>query len=148
MLAAIGLGFANGVFVMDGPDVVGVRPGFLGWGVVGMACLAALVLVGAALVQFVAWILAVLNAARLPDKAWLVVLLVTGLLSFGFIGMVLYLVAAPDSSPPHRGQEHRASPVPAGPKGRTITHRPRRRRHCRRRDGRAECRHRRAGLGR
>jgi hypothetical protein len=100
-----GLAWANGAFVMDGPDVVGVRSTPGGWLLITLAALGALILIGAAIVQFVAWIGAVINASQLPDKTWFVVLLVTGLLSFGLIGMIIYLIAAPDSqrpAPPRR----------------------------------------------
>ena len=32
------------------------------------------------------------NTARLEDKTWFVVLLVMGLLSFGFVAMVIYIL--------------------------------------------------------
>lgn len=95
-----GIGYANGSFVMNGPDVVGIHASPLGWTLIGLAALAGLALVAAVIVQFVAWIAAVINAAQLPDKTWFVVLLLTGLLSFGLIGMIVYLVAAPDSQRP------------------------------------------------
>jgi hypothetical protein len=44
----------------------------------------------------VAWIGAVLNTAHLPDKTWLVVLLVVGLLGFVFIATTAYVIAGPD----------------------------------------------------
>jgi hypothetical protein len=71
------------------------------------------------LVQFVAWIGAVLDAARLPNPTLLVVLLVTGLLSFGLVGMIVYLVLAPADDAPERvgtpgGQDAAPEePVPA-----------------------------------
>jgi hypothetical protein len=43
----------------------------------------------------------VINTAQLKDKTWFIILLVTGLLSFGFIAMIIYLIAGPDDSPPH-----------------------------------------------
>jgi preprotein translocase subunit Sss1 len=95
-----GAAYANGYFVMDGPDVVGIRTTPLGWVLIGLAALAGLALLAAVIAQFVAWIAAVINAAQLPDKTWFLVLLVTGLLSFGLIGMIVYLVAAPDSQRP------------------------------------------------
>lgn len=95
-----GLAWADDAFVMDGPDVVGVRSTPGGWLLIALAALGVVVVIGAAIVQFVAWIGAVVNASQLPGKTWLVVLLVTGLLSFGLIGMIVYLVAAPDSERP------------------------------------------------
>jgi hypothetical protein len=75
---------------------------------VALAVLAVLVLIGAAIAQFVAWLGAVLNTSRLQDKTWFVILLVTGLLSFGFIAMIVYVVAGPDGDRPEpvgRGEE-------------------------------------------
>jgi len=51
---------------------------------------------GGALGQFVAWIGALLNSAQLHDKTWFLVLLLVGLFSFGFIAMVVYVIAGPD----------------------------------------------------
>jgi hypothetical protein len=46
----------------------------------------------------------VLNTAALPDKTWMIILLVTGLLSFGFLGMIAYVVAGPDDEQPRPEQ--------------------------------------------
>lgn len=107
LFVAGGLAVANDVFVMRGPDVVGVRPGTVGWVLVALAVLAVLVLVGAAIAQFVAWLGAVLNTSRLDDRTWFVILLVTGLLSFGFVAMIVYAIAGPDGDrrlPDGRGE--------------------------------------------
>ena len=95
LAVAGGLAYANDSFVMDGPDVVGVRSTPFGWVMIGLAALAVLTLMGAAGAQFVAWIGAVVHTAQLPDKTWFVVLLVLGLFSFGFIAMLIYLLAGP-----------------------------------------------------
>ena len=95
LAVAGGLAYANDSFVMDGPDVVGVRSTPFGWVMMGLAALAVLTLIGAAVAQFVAWIGAVVHTAELPDKTWFVVLLVLGVFSFGFIAMVIYLLAGP-----------------------------------------------------
>ena len=65
----------------------------IGFAVVGSA-LAAVGGIG----QLVAWIGALVNTARLDDKVWFVVLLVTGLLSFGFVAMLAYVLAGPDGT--------------------------------------------------
>jgi hypothetical protein len=96
-----GLAYANGSLVMDGPDVVGIDATPFGWAMIVLAAVAVLVMIGAALVQFVAWVGAVLNTAQLENKTWFVVLLLTGLLSFGFIAMLVYVIAGPpDAEPP------------------------------------------------
>jgi hypothetical protein len=92
--------YQSDTFVMDGPDVVGVESTWLGWAMLGLAIIAVLVIAGAVIGQMAAWIGAVLNTSALPDKTWMVVLLVTGLLSFGFLGMVAYVVAGPDDTQP------------------------------------------------
>jgi len=103
-LVAGGLALANNSFVMDGNDVVGVRSGAFGWSMISIAGLALLVMTAAALAQFVAWIGAVLNTARLEDKTWFVVLLVAGLVSLGFLATLAYVIAGPDAD--------RVAPVP------------------------------------
>ena len=44
-------------------------------------------MIAAAVTQFVAWVGAVINTAGLQGKTGSIILLVTGLLSFGFIAM-------------------------------------------------------------
>ena len=56
-------------------------------------------IIAAAITQFIAWVGAVINQAGLKDKTWFIILLVTGLLSFGFIAMIIYLIAGPDDPP-------------------------------------------------
>ncbi|PVZ06278.1 hypothetical protein [Actinomycetospora cinnamomea] len=106
LLVAGGLAWGGGVFVMRGPDVVGVRSTPAAWVALVLTVLGALVLLAAALTQFIAWIGAVLDAAGLSNTALLIVLLVTGLLSFGLVGMIVYLVLAPaDDAPERRSDE-------------------------------------------
>jgi hypothetical protein len=118
LLVSVGLAWAGGLFIMNGPDVVGVRSTPWGWVLFGLGTLAVLALLAAALVQFVAWIGAVLDAARMSAPTLLVVLLVTGLLSFGIVGMIVYLIMAPADDDPERvarSTAPAASPAPAHP---------------------------------
>ena len=91
--ALVGL-VTTDAFIMDGPDVVGFRSGAFGWTMVGVGVAGALLLVGGAIGQFVAWIGALVRTVESPDKTWFVVLLVTGLLGMGLVGMIIYLIAA------------------------------------------------------
>lgn len=101
LLAVAGaLAYANGSLIKDGPDVTGIRETPFGWVMVGLAGVALLVMIAAAIIQFAAWVGAVINTAQLKDKTWFVILLVTGLLSFGFIAMIIYLAAGPEDPPP------------------------------------------------
>jgi hypothetical protein len=101
LLAGAGaLAYANATVVKNGPDVVAVHASPFGWVMIGLAAVAVLVLIAAAITQFIAWLAAVIHTAELEDKTWFVVLLVTGLLSFGLIAMVVYLIAGPDDPRP------------------------------------------------
>jgi hypothetical protein len=113
LLAVAGaLAYANDSFVMDGPDVVGVRSTPFGWVMIALAALGVVTLMGAAVAQFVAWIGAVVHTAQLADKTWFVILLVLGLFSFGFIAMVIYLLAGPKDPEPPRQPSPRVAQQP------------------------------------
>jgi hypothetical protein len=96
MVVSCALAITNGIFIMNGPDVTGIKSGALSWTLLGLMALAVLLLLFAAVAHFVAWIGAVLNTAQLPDKTWFVVLLVVGLLGLVFIATVAYVIAGPD----------------------------------------------------
>jgi hypothetical protein len=98
LAAGLFLAYINGTFIMRGPDVVGVHASAFTWSMAGLGVVGILAILGGALGQFVAWIGAVLNTSRLEDKTWFIVLLVLGLLSFGFIAMLVYLVVGPDGT--------------------------------------------------
>lgn len=92
--------YGNNSFVMNGPDVVGIKPTLFGSTMVALAALGIIVMSGAAIAQLVAWVGAVLNTALLENKTWFIVLLLTGLLSFGFLAMIIYLIVGPDGTAP------------------------------------------------
>lgn len=105
--AAIILAFASDSLIMRGPDVVGIEPTAMAWSFVGLAVLAVIAVIGGAIGGFVSWIGALLNTAELQDKTWFVLLLVLGILSFGLVAMIAYVIAGPD------GTEHRTGQLPA-----------------------------------
>jgi hypothetical protein len=92
----VGMAFANGAFTVSLPGVTGVDTTRFTGGVVLSLTLGVVAIVGGAMGQLVAWIGAVINTARLEDKTWFILLLVLGLLSFGFIAMLIYVLAGPD----------------------------------------------------
>ena len=99
--------FASGGFVVSGHDVVGVNGTGFTWTLVGLIVASGFVMLGGIIAGIVAWIGALLNTVQLPDKTWFVLLLVLGLLSFGFFAMVAYVIAGPDSAQ----QEPRPAPL-------------------------------------
>jgi hypothetical protein len=90
--------YANGVFVMNGSNVTGIESTPFAWTMIGLAGLGGLVMMGGAIGQFIAWIGALFNTIQLADKVWFIVLLLTGLFSFGFVAMIVYLIAGPDGT--------------------------------------------------
>lgn len=111
LAVAGGLALANGSLVRDGPDVTGIRENAFGWVMLVLAAVAALVMIAAAITQFIAWVGAVINTAGLKDKTWFIILLITGLLSFGLIAMIIYLVAGPGDPPPLSAMTHGRQPA-------------------------------------
>lgn len=94
LVVAAAIAFNGSSLIMDGPDVVGVRSPW-GWTAAVVAVVATLVLTAASIAQFVAWIGMLIESAPLQSKTWFVVLLVTGLLGFGLVAMLVYLLAVP-----------------------------------------------------
>ncbi len=98
--AAVWYAYINDAFVMNGPDVVGIQATPAAWGMVGLAFVAVLTIVGGFVGGLVSWIGALLNTAQLEDKTWFVVLLVLGVLSFGLVAMIAYVIGGPDGTKP------------------------------------------------
>lgn len=96
--AAVWIAFANGAFVMSGPDVIGVQSTPYAWTIVGLGVVAALAMIAGFIGGLVSWIGALLNTAQLEDKTWFIVLLVLGLFSFGLVAMIAYVIAGPDGT--------------------------------------------------
>lgn len=94
------LAFGSSQVVMDGPDVAAFQATPFAWTMIAVATVGFLAMVGGAVAGLVAWIGALFNTAQLDDKVWFIVLLVLGLLSFGFFAMVAYVIAGPDSTQP------------------------------------------------
>ncbi|MEO7130095.1 MAG: hypothetical protein ABIZ07_01805 [Dermatophilaceae bacterium] len=111
------LAIRSGAFVMDGPDVVGIKADPFGWAMLALAAVAVLGMLAAVAAQLLAWVGALLNTAQLPDKTWFVVVLVGGLVSLGFLATLAYVIGGPADEQPVTGDpEHPLiadTPVPA-----------------------------------
>ena len=93
---AVGIAIANDVFLMNGPDIVGLRGGTPAWSSLGLGLVGVLALIGGLIAGLVAWIGALLNTWQLESKAWFIGLLLLGIFNFGFVAMIAFLVAGPD----------------------------------------------------
>ena len=104
--------YSGGVFIMDGPDVGGIEMSGFALAMIVLGIAGMLAIVTGAACGLVAWIGALLNTAQLEDKTWFILLLVLGVMSAGFIAMLVYVIAGPDSTAPPRaasahGEERR-----------------------------------------
>jgi len=98
MVIAVGAAFASDVFVVSGPDVVGVNGSPLAFALLGVAVIGGLTIIGGAIAGFVSWIGALLNTSQLQSKTWFLVLLLLGIFNLGFFAMIAYLIAGPDGT--------------------------------------------------
>ena len=106
---------ANDVFVMNGPDIVGIRGGALALSSLGPALVGGLAFIGGVIACLVAWIGALLITWQLDRKAWFIGLLLLGIFNFGFFAMIAYLLAGPDGASDAAARRARAAtqPTPA-----------------------------------
>ena len=114
-IAAVWIAIANDVFVINGPDTVGLRGSGLAASMLGLAIVGALVIMGGLIAGLVAWIGALLNTWQLESRGWFIALLLLGISNFGFFAMVAYLLGGPDraSDAALRRAQSAAPPTPA-----------------------------------
>src|SRR4051794_4149527 len=98
-VAAVLFALADGVISIGGPSGVTIRTDALA-GMVTWLFLAAIVILAGSIAAIASWIAALLNTFRLADKRWFIVLLVLGSASFGWLAMIAYVFAGPDSTKP------------------------------------------------
>ncbi len=106
--ATVWIAYANGAFVMNGPDVVGIQSTPAAWAIFGFGFVAMLAMMAGFVGAMVSWIGALLNTSELDDKTWFVVLLVLGVLSVGLVAMIAYVIAGPDGTRRSAGRESQA----------------------------------------
>jgi hypothetical protein len=109
--ATVSLAIANNVFVMRGPDDIGLRGSVLAWSLLGLGIVGGLAVAGGMIGGLVAWIGALLNTWQLESRTWFAVLLLLGIFNLGFFAMIAYLVAGPDSTT--TGAILRRTPTPS-----------------------------------
>jgi len=97
-IATVWVAIANGAFVMDGPDIVGLTGSPLSVALVGLGIVGAGTMLAGFVAGLVSWVGALLNTARIANKAWFIALLLAGIFSLGLIALIAYLVAGPDGT--------------------------------------------------
>jgi hypothetical protein len=97
-ITAVWIAIANDVFVMNGPDIVGLQGGAVAWSLLGLGILGGIVAGLGFMAGFVAWIAALVDTWQLERKTWFAVLLLLGIFNLGFFAMIAYLIAGPDTA--------------------------------------------------
>ena len=97
-IVAVAIANANGAFVMNGPDIVGLKGSPLAWAMLPLGIVGGIAIAGGLIAGLIAWIGALLNTWQLESKTWFAGLLLLGIFNFGFFAMVAFLVAGPDGS--------------------------------------------------
>ncbi len=97
---AIWLAITNDVFVMNGPDIVGLHPSALTWSCLALAIVGSMAVIGGFAGGLASWIGALLNTWQIPGKAWFVAVILLGVFNLGFFAMIAYLIAGPDGTDP------------------------------------------------
>jgi hypothetical protein len=95
----------------EGYDFVPAQDAFF-WTMVGIIVAGFVVAVGGTIVQFAAWIGALVNSYQLQDKMWFLLTLILGLIGFGLVVMIVYLIAAPDGYEEKEGIARTQAPLP------------------------------------
>jgi hypothetical protein len=99
LLGAVGVAFANNVFVMNGDQIAAVEGGPAAWSLIGLGLVGVIAIIGGLIGGLVSWIGALLNTWRVESKAWFVGLLLLGIFNFGCFAMIAYVIAGPDGRP-------------------------------------------------
>jgi hypothetical protein len=93
------IALADGVIVIGGPTAVTVKGDALA-GLLIWLVIASLLMGAASIAAIASWLGALFNTFRLEDKLWFIALLILGLASFGWVAMIAYVLAGPDSTRP------------------------------------------------
>jgi uncharacterized membrane protein len=96
--AALWAALASDAIDLGGSNVVDVNSGSGAWTALGLVVVASLAILGGTVAAVVSWIGALLNTWQLEDKVWFASLLALGLLGFGVVAMIAYVVAGPDGT--------------------------------------------------
>jgi hypothetical protein len=88
---------ANGAIAFGGQQFVTVNAGPIAGAIVGFVAASLLTGIGT-VAAVVSWVGALANTARLENKTWFTTLLVSGLVSFGWLAMIAYILRGPDST--------------------------------------------------
>jgi hypothetical protein len=97
-VAALWAALASDAIDLGGSNYIDVNGGSGAWTALGLVILGSLAILGGTVAAVVSWLAALINTWQLDDKMWFASLLALGLLGFGVIAMIAYVVAGPDGT--------------------------------------------------
>jgi hypothetical protein len=96
--AALWAALASNAIDVGGSNHIDVNGGSGAWTALILVIVGSLAILGGTVAAVVSWIGALLNTWQLEDKMWFASLLALGLLGFGVVAMIAYVVAGPEGS--------------------------------------------------
>jgi H+/Cl- antiporter ClcA len=96
--AAVSAALASDAIDVGGNHVIDVNGGSGAWTALGLVIVGSLAILAGTVAAVVSWIGALLNTWQLEDKMWFASLLALGLLGFGVVAMIAYVIAGPDGT--------------------------------------------------
>lgn len=96
--AALWAALASDAIDFGGSHYIDVNGGTGAWTALALVVVGSLVILAGTVAAVLSWIGALLNTWQLEDKAWFGSLLALGLLGFGVVAMIAYVVAGPDGT--------------------------------------------------
>lgn len=97
-VAALWAALASDAIDLGGSNYIDVDGGSGAWTALGLVVLGSLAILCGSIAAVVSWIGALLNTWQLEEKMWFASLLALGLLGFGVVAMIAYIVAGPDGT--------------------------------------------------
>jgi hypothetical protein len=97
-VAALWAALASDAIDFGGSYVIDVNGGSGAWTALGLVIVGSLVILAGTVAGLASWAGALLNTWELEDKMWFGLLLALGLLGFGVVAMIAYVVAGPDGT--------------------------------------------------
>ena len=96
--AALVAALATDAIDLGGGHVIDVNGGAGAWTALGLVIVGSLVVLVGTVAAVVSWIAALLDTWELEETTWFASLLALGLLGFGVVAMIAYVVAGPDGT--------------------------------------------------
>jgi uncharacterized membrane protein len=97
-IAALWVALASDAIDLGGDSVVDVNGGSGAWIALRLVIVGSLAILAGTIAAVLSWLGALLNTWELDEKKWFASLLALGLLGFGVVAMIAYVVAGPDGT--------------------------------------------------